>query len=157
MRWGRWWGIATLVAFLGCADEGGRDDGATSFVPTPTQGDDAGDADGADDGDDDDGAASSGGDDGPGSTGPLPGTSDDGGPIDGSDDAGSSDDGGPMLDPPAGGSSGRSGGGAASGEVRTTASGVQYRVIAPGDAGPLPAMIVYSGTEGGVTMTNNLL
>jgi hypothetical protein len=65
--------------------------------------------------------------------------------------------GGSMLDPPAGGSSGGSGGGAANGEVRMTGTGVTYRVIAPGGGGPLPAMIVYSGTEGGATMTNNLL
>jgi hypothetical protein len=34
---------------------------------------------------------------------------------------------------------------------------VTYRVIAPNVAGPLPAMIVYSGTEGGSQMTQNLL
>lgn len=61
------------------------------------------------------------------------------------------------LDPPAGGSSGGSGGGAAAGDMRTTdRGGIDYRVIAPGDAGPLPLMIVYSGTEGGATMTSNL-
>jgi hypothetical protein len=61
------------------------------------------------------------------------------------------------LDPPAGGSSGGSGGGASSGDLRMTDGGIQYRIIAPGDAGPLPLMIVYSGTEGGQTMTSNLL
>ncbi len=65
--------------------------------------------------------------------------------------------GGGSLEPPAGGSSGGSGGGAASGEVRTTDMGnVTYRVIAPAGAGPHPAMIVYSGTEGGAAMTSNL-
>jgi hypothetical protein len=38
-----------------------------------------------------------------------------------------------------------------------TDTGVQYRVIAPASGGPLPAMIVYSGTEGGATMTSNLI
>jgi hypothetical protein len=62
------------------------------------------------------------------------------------------------LDPPAGGSSGGSGGGAAGGDVRVTdRGGISYRVIAPGDAGPSPAMIVFSGTEGGATMTSNLM
>jgi len=68
----------------------------------------------------------------------------------------SSSGGGSSLDPPAGGSSGGSGGGAVNGEVRMTPTGVTYRVIAPGGGGPLPAMIVYSGTEGGATMTSNL-
>jgi hypothetical protein len=64
---------------------------------------------------------------------------------------------GTALDPPAGGSSGGSGGGAASGDVRMTPDGITYRMIAPGEMGPLPLMIVISGTEGGATMTNNLL
>jgi hypothetical protein len=61
------------------------------------------------------------------------------------------------LDPPAGGSSGGAGGGAASGAAHTSPSGVDYRVIAPGGAGPHPLMIVFSGTEGGDAMTSNLL
>ena len=61
------------------------------------------------------------------------------------------------LDPPAGQSSGGSGGGSANGDTRMTSSGVTYRIIAPGDAGPLPLMVVYSGTEGGATMTQNLM
>jgi hypothetical protein len=36
-------------------------------------------------------------------------------------------------------------------------SGISYRVVAPGSAGPHPAMIIFSGTEGGATMTNNIL
>ena len=76
----------------------------------------------------------------------------------GDETTGSVDDsGGVGLDPPAGGSSGGAGGAAANGEQRTTDTGVTYFVIAPADAGPLPAMIVYSGTEGGGTMTQNLL
>jgi hypothetical protein len=61
------------------------------------------------------------------------------------------------LDPPAGESSGGSGGGPGSGDVRSTASGVQYRVVADGDDGVRSLMIVYSGTEGGSQMAANLV
>ena len=108
-----------------------------------TDDDDDDDSDADDDDDDDDGSSS--GDDAA-DTDTTDGGSE-------SSDTGSGSD----LDPPAGASSGGSGGGATNGDVRTTPSGVTYRVIAPGGAGPLPAMIVYSGTEGGATMTSNLL
>jgi len=62
------------------------------------------------------------------------------------------------LDPPSGESSGGSGGAAASGSVRVTSTGgVTYRIIAPGTTGPQQFMIVYSGTEGGQNMVNNIL
>ena len=60
------------------------------------------------------------------------------------------------LVPPAGESSGGTGGSAASGETRVTGSGVSYHLIAPSGAGPHPLMIVYSGTEGGAMMTSNI-
>lgn len=67
------------------------------------------------------------------------------------------EDPGSTLDPPAGASSGGSGGGAANGETRVTAvGGITYRIIAPGGAGPHPMMIIFSGTEGGATMTSNI-
>ncbi|MBW2262767.1 MAG: hypothetical protein JRG91_12400 [Deltaproteobacteria bacterium] len=66
------------------------------------------------------------------------------------------DPGSTTLDPPAGGSSGGTGGTAASGETRVTGSGVSYHLIAPSGAGPHPLMIVYSGTEGGSMMTSNV-
>jgi hypothetical protein len=75
-------------------------------------------------------------------------------------DATSSDDttgGGDGVVPPLGGSSMGQGGGPAGGELVMTGTGVQYRIIAPGGAGPLCFMVVYSGTEGGQTMTSNLL
>jgi len=68
----------------------------------------------------------------------------------------SGDTSGTPLDPPAGGSSGGAGGGAAGGDVRMTDDGVQYRIIAPGGGGPLPLLVVFSGTEGGANMTSNL-
>ncbi len=60
------------------------------------------------------------------------------------------------LDPPAGGSSGGSGGGPADGVVKKTPGGITYRLIAPSGSGKQPLMIVFSGTEGGATMTANL-
>jgi len=67
----------------------------------------------------------------------------------------------PGVNPPLGGSSKGSGGTApASGVTLTTPGGVSYRVIVPGSytaAVPSPTMIVYSGTEGGAVMTQNLL
>lgn len=65
--------------------------------------------------------------------------------------------GGDGVVPPLGGSSGGQGGGAAAGELKSTGGGIDFRLIAPGGAGPHPLMIVYSGVEGGQTMTNNLL
>ena len=60
------------------------------------------------------------------------------------------------LVPPAGISSGGPGAGEAQGATKQ-ADGVTYRLIAPGTAGPHPLMIVYSGTEGGGAMTQNLM
>jgi hypothetical protein len=140
---GRAWIGLVWVVLLGSCGGGEGDTGAATspFMPTSSMGTDDGSGTG------------SASDDGPGTsagTTSLDGTTgDDSGP-------GDSSGGGSMLDPPAGGSSGGSGGGAASGDVRMTPTGVTYRVIAPGDAGPLPAMVVYSGTEGGATMTSNL-
>jgi hypothetical protein len=64
---------------------------------------------------------------------------------------------GSPLDPPAGGSSGGSGGGPVEAELVDTGTGVLYRLIAPADAGPLPFLLVYSGTEGSQPMSINLL
>lgn len=60
-------------------------------------------------------------------------------------------------DPPFGGSSKGSGGPApVSGEVKQ-AGNISYRLIVPSSpASPSPLLIVYSGTEGGAQMTNNL-
>lgn len=60
------------------------------------------------------------------------------------------------IDPPFGGTSKGSGGVAASGTVMTAGS-VTYRMIAPAPSAAMPLLVVYSGTEGGATMTNNLL
>lgn len=65
------------------------------------------------------------------------------------------------LTPPGGASSGGSGGGASGGvAMRTTGNGIAYRLIVPAsysDATKAPLLIVYSGTEGGATMANNLV
>ena len=59
-------------------------------------------------------------------------------------------------EPPLKGSSGGNGGGAANGAPTTTPTGVTYRLIAKGGPGPHALLLVYSGTEGGATMTANL-
>ena len=82
--------------------------------------------------------------------------SDDTAPGDPAADPVEDDPGSTTLDPPAGGSSGGTGGTAASGETRVTGSGVSYHLIAPSGAGPHPLMIVYSGTEGGSMMTSTV-
>jgi hypothetical protein len=148
-------GLALLVLVEACGGGGGGEEGPTTspFTPTST---DTGEASTAPASDDAPGSGSLGdATTADASTGPLA-TSTTVDTADGPGDSSSGGGGGP-LDPPAGGSSGGSGGGAASGDVRMTPSGVTYRVIAPGGAGPLPAMVVYSGTEGGATMTSNLL
>lgn len=61
------------------------------------------------------------------------------------------------LVPPLGGSSMGQGGGGAAGDVKQTGTGVEYRLIAPGTPGKTCLFIVYSGVEGGATMTQNLL
>jgi hypothetical protein len=60
------------------------------------------------------------------------------------------------VDPPFGGSSKGTGGAAAMGTV-VMAGGVTYRMIAPAPTASMPLMIVFSGTEGGATMTSNLM
>jgi hypothetical protein len=126
----------TLPGWGGVQTTGSSGDGA----PSPDEG---GDGDSGTPGEDG-GSGASGGSDADEPTG------DDDGATDGNDDGAS------QLDPPEGESSGGSGGGAANGAVRTTDSGVQYHVIAPGGSGPFPLMIVYSGLEGGGTMTSNM-
>lgn len=92
----------------------------------------------------------------------LPGTTtDDPGttgttPPDPSDTADPTGDPGDVV-PPLGGSSMGQGGIAAGGTLVMTATGVEYRIIAPGGGGPQCFMVVYSGVEGGQVMTNNLL
>lgn len=60
------------------------------------------------------------------------------------------------VDPPFGDSSKGTGGATASGTI-VSAGGVTYRMIAPAPSAAMPLLVVYSGTEGGATMTNNLL
>jgi hypothetical protein len=143
--------LLCAVALVGC--NGGSDDGLldTGIEVLGTTGDGDGDS-GDGDGDSGDGDGDSG--DGDGDGGDGDGDSGDG---DGDGDAGDGDgDGdGDGLVPPAGESSGGSGGGAANGSV-AQAGNITYRLIAPGSAGPYPLLIVYSGTEGGATMTANL-
>ena len=62
-------------------------------------------------------------------------------------------------DPPFGASSGGTGGasGVAGATMKTGASGITYRLVVPqSPAKPSPLLVVYSGTEGGATMTMNL-
>jgi len=62
------------------------------------------------------------------------------------------------LDPPAGGSSGGSGGGSFPDGTTVTADGVAYRLIVPSSIDyPAAFMVVYSGTEGGAMMMQNML
>lgn len=69
------------------------------------------------------------------------------------------DAGSPTLGvPPFGGSSGGSGGAAGVSGTSQQAGSVTYRLIVPASpAKPAPLLIVYSGTEGGQTMTSNLV
>jgi hypothetical protein len=60
--------------------------------------------------------------------------------------------------PAFGGSSSGTGGATNLGGATTTAGSITYRIIVPASpAKPSPLLVVYSGTEGGATMTNNLL
>jgi hypothetical protein len=90
--------------------------------------------------------------------GPSPdlGDGDGDGSTEGDGDGDGDGDGAP-LDPPAGQSSKGSGGGPVDAELLTTPSGVYYRLIAPAAPGPLPFLLVYSGTEGSQPMSINLL
>jgi hypothetical protein len=89
--------------------------------------------------------------------------SDGGGADAGAYDAGTSD--APPSDasqgpgvPPFGGTSGGSGGPASVQGDTETAGGITYRLIVPSSpAMPSPLLIVFSGTEGGAQMTQNLL
>jgi hypothetical protein len=150
------WASTAACLLLAC---GGADGGGGGTAPwTATA---ASDAEGT--GGSEDGASSSGNSSGSaeGSSGAAEVGSDassHGGSSEAGSESGDTGDPSPGLEPPAGGSSGGTGGGAAAGESRMTAEGgITYRIIAPGGGGPLPLMIVYSGTEGGGTMTNNLL
>lgn len=144
----------TLCLVLACGGEEPASGGTAPWTTTVTSSAEvSGGSEGA-------ASSGSGSDGGEGSSAGVEASSSDSGPTAeaGSSVGDSGDDPLPGLDPPAGGSSGGAGGGAAAGESRVTADGgIDYRIIAPGGAGPLPLMIVYSGTEGGGTMTNNLL
>lgn len=147
------WSLASALVGSACADESAGEDAtvATTTATLGTDGDDGDDTAAATTDDaDDDATSNADADDGSTSITSVSSTGDDSGDA-------TSTGGGGTLDPPEGGSSGGSGGGAAGGDVRMTDDGITYRMIAPGDAGPLPLMIVYSGTEGGATMTSNLL
>lgn len=88
---------------------------------------------------------------------------DDGGSSDdaaaGADASGAGDDGGaPGLVPPLSGSSHGSGGAAPVAGLTRQAGGVTWRLIVPDNPEvPSPLLVVYSGTEGGALMTQNLL
>ena len=156
------------LALVACGGDDSRDSGleggagisASDTLGDSTSGDGDGDltsGDGDGDGDltsgDGDGDPTSGDGDGDPTSGDGDGdpTSGDGDPTSGDGDG---EPGG--LVPPAGMSSRGNGGGAAAGSTEQ-AGNVTYRLIAPGAAGPYPLMIVYSGVEGGATMTQNLL
>src|ERR1700690_3093542 len=60
--------------------------------------------------------------------------------------------------PPFGGSSGGSGGATNVSGATETAGSITYRLIVPASVSkPSPFLLVYSGTEGGATMTSNLI
>lgn len=60
--------------------------------------------------------------------------------------------------PPFGGSSNGSGGATSVNGATETAGSVTYRLVVPSSlANPAPFLLVYSGTEGGATMTSNLI
>lgn len=144
-------GVVAL-ALAGC--NGGSDDDGTlgsgiDVFGTTGDGDgDPGDGDG--DPGDGDGDPTTGDGDGDPSTG------DGDGDGDGDPTTGDGDGDGDGLEPPAGESSGGAGGGAADGTV-AQAGNITYRLVAPASAGPYPLLIVYSGVEGGATMTANLM
>lgn len=86
----------------------------------------------------------------------------DGGPS--NDDGGIADaatDGAPSskLDPPAAESSKGAGGPAPANGALLTEAGITFRLIVPSSyaGSPTPLLVVYSGTEGGATMTSNLV
>lgn len=96
----------------------------------------------------------------PPNTSDVPGTTTTSDDTTGPDATTSADDtttNGDALVPPLGGSSGGQGGGPADGAVQQTPTGVQYNLISPGAGAKQCAFIVYSGVEGGQTMTSNLL
>ncbi len=75
---------------------------------------------------------------------------------DGSDGSGN-DGSSSSVVPPLGGSSGGSGGAAPVAGTTMQAGGITYRLIVPSNpAKPAPFLLVYSGTEGGQLMTQNL-
>jgi poly(3-hydroxybutyrate) depolymerase len=108
-----------------------------------TTADDGGASDGSSSGDSPSADGQSGGDASP---------SADGG------DAGSPGNDAGSVTPPLGGSSGGSGGAAPVNGMTMQASGITYRLVVPSSpAKPVPLLVVYSGTEGGQTMTQNLI
>jgi len=75
----------------------------------------------------------------------------------GDDDTGDDDTG--DVDPPLHGSSGGSGGATCPGGCVDQVGAVEYRIIVPGgySGASTPMLLVFSGTEGGAMMTQNLL
>lgn len=150
--------LPLLVFVPGCEDSSGTrgssaEGGDSGWFGTGDGASESGGGEGSSSGADSTADSSTGADSGAGSSG---GGDDPGGSSSGSSGGEDTTDGGPALEPPAGGSSGGSGGGAIDAELLETPSGVFYRMIAPGNAGPLPFLLVYSGTEGSQPMSINL-
>ena len=79
-------------------------------------------------------------------------------PRDGGGGSGNDAGGGTQGVPPFGGSSGGSGGAVTLAGAIETASGITYRLIVPSSpTKPAPLLVVYSGTEGGSAMAQNLM
>lgn len=150
----RWVACALLVTGA-CGDEPGDGAASTTAPFTTTTTTTVGDSEGSLDSSGGEGSSSSDGADA--SSGATLTTASEVTTAADDSTTATTDTGTAMLDPPEGGSSGGAGGGPAAGDVRMTADGIQYRIIAPGGGGVQPLMIVYSGTEGGATMTNNLM
>jgi len=98
-------------------------------------------------------------DTGPRDTGWDAGYADSGPPDTGPRDSGTFDAGGVGLDPPAGGSSGGSGGASPVQGQAQNAGGITYYLIVPSSysGNPAPLLVVFSGTERATQMTQNLL
>ena len=142
------WLIASILLMWGCptAPYGEDDDDQSSQDDDDTGDDDTGDDDTGDDdtGDDDTGDDDTGDDD----------TGDD---DTGDDDTG--DDDTADVEPPLHGSSGGSGGTTCPNGCVDQVGAVEYRIIVPGSysGASTPMLLVFSGTEGGAMMTQNLL
>jgi hypothetical protein len=127
--------LALFWVFLAsCAGDGGDDTGADSDADSDSDSDADSDSDTDTDADSD---------------------SDSDSDTDSDADTDTDSDG---LIPPAGASSGGSGGGSYPDGTTLTADGVTYRLIVPSSVDdPAAFMVVYSGTEGGATMMQNVL